>query len=123
MNLGCFSMSLTVANLNKSKEFYEKLGFKVFAGDETHHYLIMKNGETNIGLFQGMFNSNVLTFNPGWNQSAENVRPFDDVRKLHEHFKSQGIEIVQDSIAGESGPASFAVIDPDGNTILIDQHV
>lgn len=123
MNLGCFSISLAVKDLAISKAFYEKIGFEVFAGDESHGFLIMKNGETNIGLFQGMFDKNILTFNPGWNQNAEDVEPFDDVRQLHKHFESQGIDIVVNSIAGDEGPSSFSVIDPDGNPILIDQHV
>ncbi|RDL45178.1 VOC family protein [Marinomonas piezotolerans] len=123
MNLGCFSISLAVKDLAISKAFYEKIGFEVFAGDESHGFLIMKNGETNIGLFQGMFDKNILTFNPGWNQNAEDVEPFDDVRQLQKHFESQGIDIVVNSIAGDEGPSSFSVIDPDGNPILIDQHV
>ncbi len=123
MSLGCFSVSLNVENLKKSKEFYEKLGFKVFAGEEAHGYLIMKHGDTNIGLFQGMFEKNILTFNPGWNQNAENVESFDDVRQLRDQFKSKGIKIAEDSVTGEQGPSSFSVIDPDGNPILIDQHV
>ena len=123
MNLGCFSVSLAVKDLKKSKEFYEKLGFKVFAGEESHHYLIMKNGDTNIGLFQGMFENNILTFNPGWNQNAENIESFIDVRELCEQLESSGIEIADKSITGEKGPSSFSVIDPDGNPILIDQHV
>jgi predicted lactoylglutathione lyase len=113
-----------VADLKKSKEFYEKLGFKVFAGEESHHFLIMKNGETNIGLFQGMFENNILTFNPGWNQQAENLDSFSDVRELRKAFESEGIKILQDTTAkAEQGPASFSIIDPDGNAILIDQHV
>ncbi|MDH5231030.1 MAG: VOC family protein [Gammaproteobacteria bacterium] len=123
MKLGCFSISLSVKDLNKSKSFYEKLGFEVFAGNESHGYLIMKNGETNIGLFQGMFENNILTFNPGWNQNAEMMGTFDDVRELHQQLKSNGIEIVDASISGETGPSSFSVVDPDGNQILIDQHV
>ncbi len=123
MKLGCFSISLAVKNLNASKEFYEKLGFTVFAGEEAHGYLIMKNGDTNIGLFQGMFENNILTFNPGWNQNAENVDTFDDVRDLHEQLESKGIKIANNSITGESGPSSFTVEDPDGNHILFDQHV
>jgi len=123
MNLGCFSISLTVKDLQKSKEFYEKIGFEVYAGDESHNFLIMKNGETNIGLFQDMFEKNILTFNPGWNQHAENIDSYTDVRELKKHFESKGIDIVQDSISGESGPSSFAIADPDGNQILIDQHV
>ncbi|MEX0738336.1 MAG: VOC family protein [Pseudohongiella sp.] len=123
MKLGCFSVSLAVKDLQKSKAFYEKIGFEVFAGEASHGFLIMKNGDTNIGLFQGMFENNILTFNPGWNQNAENVTPFDDVRQLLEQFKSQGLEIVEESITGDKGPSSFSVIDPDGNAILIDQHV
>ncbi|QDV52133.1 VOC family protein [Gimesia fumaroli] len=123
MILGCFSISLSVEDLKKSKEFYEKIGFEVFAGSESHNFLIMKNGETNIGLFQGMFESNILTFNPGWNQNAENTDSFTDVRELKKDFESKGIEVVDDSISGESGPSNFKIIDPDGNPILIDQHV
>jgi catechol 2,3-dioxygenase-like lactoylglutathione lyase family enzyme len=123
MELGCFSISLSVKDLNKSKTFYEKLGFEVFAGEESHNFLIMKNGSTNIGLFQGMFEGNILTFNPGWNQDAESIQSFTDVRDLYEQLKSLDIAILQESITGESGPSSFTVIDPDGNSILIDQHV
>jgi catechol 2,3-dioxygenase-like lactoylglutathione lyase family enzyme len=123
MELGGFSISLSVKDIEKSKVFYEKLGFKVFAGDQSRNYLIMKNGSNNIGLFQGMFEKNIITFNPGWDQDANRVEPFADVRDLHKHFKSQGIEITQESITGEAGPSSFSVTDPDGNSILIDQHV
>ncbi len=123
MELGCFSVSLAVKDLQKSKTFYEKIGFEVFAGEASHGFLIMKNGSTNIGLFQGMFEKNILTFNPGWNQQAENVEAFDDVRRLRDRFKSEGIEITDDAIVGESGPSSFTIIDPDGNPILFDQHV
>ncbi|MDH7943735.1 VOC family protein [Pseudohongiella sp. SYSU M77423] len=123
MKLGCFSISLTVKDLQKSKAFYEKLGFEVYAGAESHNFLIMKNGETNIGLFQGMFDKNILTFNPGWNQNAENLENFEDARELCRQLESKGIEIVEPSISGDKGPASFTVFDPDGNPILIDQHV
>ncbi|WP_417663847.1 VOC family protein [Pseudidiomarina donghaiensis] len=123
MKLGCFSISLTVKDLQKSKAFYEKLGFTVYAGEAAHGFLIMKNGATNIGLFQGMFDKNMLTFNPGWDQDANAIKPFDDVRQWRDHLKAQGLEILQESIPGEQGPASFAVIDPDGNPILFDQHV
>jgi len=123
MKLGAFSVSLAVKDLQASREFYEKLGFEKFAGEEEHNFLIMKNGETLIGLFQDMFKDNILTFNPGWDQSAGGVEPFTDVRQLHDQLKSQGIEIVRQSIEGESGPSSFSVVDPDGNSILIDQHV
>ncbi len=123
MDMGCFSISLSVKNLQDSKHFYEKLGFVVFAGEESHNFLIMKNGSTNIGLFHGMFEDNILTFNPGWDQHAEKVNSFTDVRDLKRHFEAKNIEIIQESISGESGPSSFAIVDPDGNSILIDQHV
>lgn len=123
MKLGCFSISLAVKDLKKSRSFYEKIGFKIFAGEESHGFLIMKNGETNIGLFQGMFENNILTFNPGWNQNAENISSFDDVQQLREQFELNGIEIAKDAITSDKGPSSFSVIDPDGNAILIDQHV
>jgi len=123
MKLGCFSVSLAVKDLKESRIFYEKLGFEIYAGEESHNFLIMKNGETNIGLFQGMFEGNILTFNPGWNQHAEQLEDFDDARKLFEQLKAAGIEITQESISQDAGPASFTVIDPDGNSILIDQHV
>lgn len=123
MKLGCFSVSLTVKDLQKSKAFYEEIGFEKYAGEESHGFLIMKNGETNIGLFQGMFDKNILTFNPGWNQSAEAIDSFTDVRELHENLQAKGIEITQSSITGDKGPSSFAIEDPDGNQILFDQHV
>ena len=110
-------------NLRKSRKFYEKLGFEVYAGEESHGFLILKNGATNIGLFQGMFEGNILTFNPGWDQDANGLASFTDVRELHKHLLSQGVEITQESISGESGPSSFSIVDPDGNSILIDQHV
>jgi len=123
MKLGCFSVSLAVKDLGASKVFYEKIGFEAFAGEEAHGFLIMKNGETNIGLFQGMFDNNILTFNPGWSHDAETLEEFDDVQALHELFQSKGIEVMESSVTGEKGPASFSVVDPDGNQILIDQHV
>ena len=123
MKLGCFSVSLAVKDLQKSKAFYEKLGFSAYAGDESHNFLIMKNGDTNIGLFQGMFEDNILTFNPGWDQNAQPVADFRDARDLIERFQAEGIEIVQSSIEADQGPASFSILDPDGNAILIDQHV
>lgn len=123
MELGCFSISLAVADLVKSKEFYEKIGFKVYAGEESNNFLIMKNGDTNIGLFQGMFDKNILTFNPGWDQNAQATESYTDVRELKKEFTSKDIEIVQDSIDSDKGPASFSIVDPDGNTILLDQHV
>ena len=123
MELGAFSISLAVKELEKSKIFYEKLGFKVFAGDPSQNWLIMKNGDHSIGLFQGMFETNILTFNPGGDKDCKKLESFTDVRELHKKFKSEGIEISSESITNETGPSSFSVIDPDGNSILIDQHV
>lgn len=121
MQLGAFSMSLAVKDLAKSKAFYETLGFTQFAGDEAHGYLIMKNGDALVGLFHGMFEGNLLTFNPGWDQDAQPVDPFDDVRKLKEAVTAAGYTVEQEQ--GEaSGPGSFVTRDPDGNVILIDQH-
>lgn len=122
MNLDCFSVSLAVKDLATSRTFYEKLGFSVFAGEMAHNYLIMKNGDTNIGLFQGMFEGNILTFNPGWNQNAQALDNFTDVREILATLEHQGIEVTQKNIESEQGPASFSFIDPDGNAILIDQH-
>ncbi len=121
--MGCFSISLAVKGLQKSKLFYEKIGFEVFTGDEFHNYLTMKNGSTSIGLFQGMFEENLLTFNPGGDQDAKNVESFFDVRELHEKCKSSDLDITQKSISGDSAPSSFSITDPDENTILFDQHV
>lgn len=123
MKLGAFSVSLAVKDIEKSKTFYEKLGFTIFGGEQSQHWLIMKNGDHIIGLFQGMIEANVLTFNPGWDQAGNKLASFTDVRDLHEKLKSLGIEIAQVSIMGESGPSSISIVDPDGNTILIDQHV
>lgn len=122
MKLDCFSVSLAVKDLEKSRDFYQKLGFTVFAGDMAHNYLIMKNGETNIGLFQGMFEGNILTFNPGWNQDAQALDSFTDVRELLASVEEHGIDVNHKAIEGEQGPASFSFVDPDGNAILIDQH-
>ncbi len=121
MQLGAFSVSLAVKDLAASKAFYQALGFEAFGGTEEHNYLIMKNGETLIGLFQGMFEGTMLTFNPGWDQSAGEVTPFEDVRDVKAKLIAQGIEVSQEQ-GGESGPASFVVTDPDGNPVLIDQH-
>ena len=123
MKLGCFSVSLAVKDLKASREFYEKLGFEKFHGDQEQGWLIMKNGDTNIGLFQGMFEKNILTFNPGWNQNAQPFDSFTDVRDVQKELKKKGIEIETEVTAEEPGPASMVVIDPDGNPILIDQHV
>lgn len=123
MELGAFSISLAVQDIAKSQAFYEKLGFQVFGGDPAQNWLIMKNGDHVIGLFQGMFEKNILTFNPGWNQAAETVDSFTDVRDLQRTLKKSGLEIVDAADENTTGPASFVVIDPDGNPILIDQHV
>ncbi len=123
MELGNFSVSLAVKDIEASKRFYEKLGFTVFTGDQTQNWLIMKNGEATIGLFQGMFEKNILTFNPGWNRDAQPLETFIDVRKLQRQLKDRGIEMISEADEGSNGPASFMMVDPDGNTILIDQHV
>jgi catechol-2,3-dioxygenase len=122
MKLGAFSISLSVKSLQTSKEFYETLGFSVFAGSDEMNYLIMKNGDTLIGLFHEMFEKNILTFNPGWDQNAKNLDTFDDVRSIQKHLKEKGISLAQEADASSSGPASILFFDPDGNTILIDQH-
>lgn len=123
MQLGAFSISLSVKDIKTSKSFYQKLGFEAFGGDETQNWLIMKNGDHVIGLFQGMFEQNILTFNPGWDQNAQPVDSFTDVRELQKALKAQDIEIANEADESTTGPASFVVIDPDGNPILVDQHV
>jgi len=123
MQLGAFSVSLAVKDLEKSKEFYETLGFEVFGGEMAHNYLMMKNGEHVIGLFHGMFEKNILTFNPGWDQSATTLSSYTDVRDLQKHLKSKGIKFDIEADESTSGPASFVITDPDGNPILVDQHI
>ena len=123
MKLGAFSVSLNVRDISASKLFYENLGFTVFAGDLKKNYLIMKNETSLIGLFHGMFENNILTFNPGWDQNASKLEKFDDVREIQKQLKSKNIKLVNESVENASGPASFLVMDPDGNAILIDQHV
>ena len=123
MKVGAFSISLSVKDINISKTFYENLGFEVFAGDLEKKYLIMKNGETLIGLFQGMFDTNILTFNPGWDADAKTLEQFDDVRAIQKSLKEQGIDFEREADENSSGPASFVITDPDGNTILVDQHI
>jgi predicted enzyme related to lactoylglutathione lyase len=123
MKLGAFSISLTVKDINISKEFYEKLGFTVFAGDLKMNYLIMKNGNSLIGLFQGMFDSNILTFNPGWDENANTLQSFDDIRKIQTDLKSKSLKLEREADEKTSGPASIVLTDPDGNQILIDQHI
>ena len=122
MKFGHFSISLAVKDIKASKEFYEKLDFEKTGGDLKHNYLIMQNGTTTIGLFQGMFKDNILTFNPGWNHKAEKLERFQDVRQLQAKLTDRGIKPVTKAKEG-NGPASFVIVDPDGNSILIDQHV
>jgi catechol 2,3-dioxygenase-like lactoylglutathione lyase family enzyme len=123
MELGAFSVSLAVKDIKVSKAFYEKLGFKAFAGDMAQNWLILKNGEHAIGLFQGMFERNILTFNPGWDSNARKLNTFTDVRTLQSQLKAQGVELMIQADESTTGPASFMVTDPDGNPILVDQHV
>ncbi len=123
MELGAFSVSLAVKDIAASKIFYEKLGFTVFMGDQSQHWLIMKNGEHAIGLFQGMFDQNILTFNPGWNSNAQPLSEFTDVRALQRQLKDRGVPLITEADEHSTGPASFMIVDPDGNTILFDQHV
>ena len=123
MELGAFSVSLAVKDLEVSKTFYEKLGFQVFAGDAAQNWLIMKNGDHIIGLFQGMFEKNILTFNPGWDQNANKLDSFTDVRDLQRELKARSVKFESEADESTTGPASFIVVDPDGNPILIDQHV
>lgn len=123
MQLGAMSVSLAVKDLETSRQFYEKLGFKAFAGDASQNWLILKNGDHVIGLFQGMFEKNILTFNPGWDQNAQPVGTFTDIRELQRQLKEGGLEFMQEADESTTGPASFIVVDPDGNPILVDQHV
>ena len=123
MNLGNFSVSLAVKDLQASKSFYEKLGFEVFGGDAAQNWLIMKNGDHVIGLFQGMFDKNVLTFNPGWDANAQKLDEFTDVRELQRELEAAGVKLAQRADESTEGPASIFLEDPDGNPILIDQHV
>jgi catechol 2,3-dioxygenase-like lactoylglutathione lyase family enzyme len=122
MKLGAFSVSLNVKDINASKQFYENLGFTVLAGDMEKNYLIMKNENSLIGLFHGMFEGNILTFNPGWDENAQNIEKFDDVREIQQKLKSKGIKLTTEADVNTSGPAGFMITDPDGNSILIDQH-
>lgn len=123
MELGNFSISLAVKDLQTSKAFYEKFGFTVFGGDASQNWLILKNGDTTIGLFQGTFEKNRLTFNPGWDSNAGNLDTFADVRDLQRQLKADGVELMGEADETTTGPASFMAIDPDGNPILVDQHV
>ena len=123
MKLGAFSVSLSVKDIRASKQFYENLGFTVFAGELEKNYLIMKNGDTLLGLFQGMFDKNILTFNPGWDANAVELENFDDIRKIQRELKEKGIALEREADEKTNGPASITFLDPDGNAILIDQHV
>ncbi len=123
MQLGAFSISLAVKDLAASRAFYEKFGFTAFAGDASKHWLILKNGDHVIGLFQGLFERNTLTFNPGWDQSAGAVAGFTDVRELQRRLKAQGVALAVEADESTNGPAFLMAIDPDGNPVLVDQHV
>ncbi|HXU29973.1 MAG TPA: VOC family protein [Thermoanaerobaculia bacterium] len=123
MELGNFSVSLAVKDLAASRAFYEKFGFKAFAGDASKNWLILKNGDHVIGLFQGMFEKNILTFNPGWDSNAQKLDSFTDVRDLQRQLKAQGVTFQQEADESTTGPASFIAVDPDGNPLLFDQHV
>jgi catechol 2,3-dioxygenase-like lactoylglutathione lyase family enzyme len=123
MELCAFSVSLAVKDINASKDFYEKLGFRSFMGDITQNWLIIKNNSHTIGPFQGMFPTNVLTFNPGWDEDAKPLDSYTDICELQRHLKKQGLEIIDEVDETTSGPASFMLNDPDGNPILIDQHI
>lgn len=122
MNLGAFSVSLNVKDIHASKAFYEALGFQAFGGDITQNWLIMKNEKCVIGLFQGMFEKNILTFNPGWDENAENLDAFTDVRDIQKQLKEKGINLLAEADEATEGPAHFIIEDPDGNQILFDQH-
>ena len=123
MKLGTFSISLAVKDIEASRKFYDKFGFQVFAGDSTQNWLIMKNGESIVGLFQGMLEKNTLTFNPGWDSDARKLDDYTDVREVQRRLKEQDVELLSEADENTVGPASFIAIDPDGNPILVDQHV
>ena len=123
MQLGAFSISLAVRDIEVSKAFYERLGFQIYAGDLSQNWLIMKNGEANVGLFQGMLERNTLTFNPGWDNDAHEIEDYSDVREIQRLLRDQDVEIISEADEDTTGPASLIVVDPDGNPILLDQHV
>jgi catechol 2,3-dioxygenase-like lactoylglutathione lyase family enzyme len=123
MQLGAFSISLAVKDIEASRQFYEKLGFTVFGGNAAENWLIMKNGDHLIGLFQGMFDKNILTFNPGWDQNAQELAAWTDVRDLQRRLKAQGVALETEADESTTGPAYFVAVDPDGNSILVDQHI
>jgi lactoylglutathione lyase len=122
MELGAFSISLAVKDLKASREFYERFGFRAFAGDASQNWLILKNGDHVIGLFQGVFEKNIITFNPGWDNDAQELASFTDVRDLQRQLKAQGVQLQQEADESTTGPASFVAVDPDGNPVLVDQH-
>ena len=123
MELGAFSISLAVKDIEASRQFYEKFGFKKFGGDQAQNWLILKNGDSIIGLFQGMFDKNILTFNPGWDMNAQKLGSFTDVRELQKTLRAGGITFMSEADESTTGPASFIAVDPDGNPVLVDQHV
>ena len=123
MELGAFSISLAVKDLETSRKFYEKFGFTIFGGDPSQNWLILKNGNHAIGLFQGMFDKNILTFNPGWDSNAQKLSTFTDVRDLQRKLKAQGVMLMNEADENTTGPGSFIAVDPDGNPIMVDQHV
>ena len=123
MNLGAFSVSLAVKDIEASRAFYESFGFREVGGDASQNWLILNNGDHTIGLFQGMFEKNTLTFNPGWDKNASQLDSFTDIRDLQRRLKAKGVELVSEADENTTGPASFVAIDPDGNPVLVDQHV
>ena len=123
MQLGAFSISLAVKDIAASLAFYQKLGFEIFGGDIAQNWLILKNGDAIIGLFQGMFEQNILTFNPGWDANAQQIDTFTDVRELQRRLRAQGVQFQSEADESSTGPASFILLDPDGNPILVDQHI
>lgn len=122
-SIGAFSVSLTVKDLAASRAFYEKLGFEVTGGNQEQNWLVLRNADATVGLFQGMFENNIMTFNPGWNRQAQPINEFEDVRVLQQQFKAAGLQLQTEADESTTGPASFVLLDPDGNTILVDQHV
>ncbi len=122
MQLGAFSVSLAVKDLQASRSFYEKLGFEVIGGAAEQNFLILRNGDHVIGLFQGMFDKNILTFNPGWDQQSQDLDSFTDVRELQRELRQRGVELIREADEASEGPASITLLDPDGNPVLIDQH-
>ena len=123
MELGAFSISLAVNDIEASRNFYEKFGFKVIGGDISQNWLILRNSDHTIGLFQGIFEKNTLTFNPGWDKNAAQVDTFTDIRDLQRQLKAQGVELLAEADEATTGPTSFVAVDPDGNPVLVDQHV